>query len=131
MNSMSAASRASVSQMVLGGGGSAEVIAAFDSGGRSYGAVRSAPTRVTGPVQPPSRSANAARAPHSPAPTMIIPVGMPSPSPDVEVDGAVLDLDRVRPQIRDDRRALGQSGGVVEPPVVLRTLDDATHDEPF
>ena len=42
------------------------------SGGRSYGAYISSPTRTNEPVNPSSRKATAARAPHSPAPTMTI-----------------------------------------------------------
>ena len=42
----------------------------LDSGGRSYGGDGSAPARMTRPSQPCSRSANAARVPHSPAPAI-------------------------------------------------------------
>ena len=42
----------------------------LDSGGRSYGGDGSAPARMTGPSQPSSRRANAARVPHSPAPAI-------------------------------------------------------------
>ena len=44
----------------------------LDSGGRSYGGDGSAPAKTIRPSQPCSRSANAARVPHSPAPAITI-----------------------------------------------------------
>ena len=84
------------------------------------------PINVTGPPKPTSRSASAARVPHSPAPMITI----PAIGSDFDEDIFALDLHRVGVEVDADRRTPGGAGAVVEAAVVLRALDDVVHHQP-